>query len=318
MILVTGCAGFIGFHLSLFYLNKNKRVIGIDNLNNYYDVRHKIKRLKILKKHKNFTFIKIDLKDKNSLKKIDKFKNKIKNIVHLAGQAGVRYSIVNPTTYIKNNIEAYIYLLEYFKLNKNIRSILYASSSSVYGELNKKNPKSEKMISVYAVSKKTLEQISSVYNHLYNTNFIGMRFFTVYGPFGRPDMSIYKFFNNIIKNKKIDIYNYGNHARSFTYVSDIVENIDKLISQTNKNKKKFNEIINIGNPKSIPLMNVVSLIEKKFNKKVKKKYYPLQTGDIIKTEANIKSEQKKYKFKFKVNIKQGIDNFYNWFQNEKK
>ncbi len=317
MILITGCAGFIGFHLSLFYLSKNKRVIGIDNLNNYYDVRYKINRLKILKKYKNFTFIKIDLKNKNSLKKIDKFKNKIKNIVHLAGQAGVRYSIINPTTYIKNNIEAYIYLLEYFKLKKNIKSILYASSSSVYGDVNKKKPKSEKMISVYAVSKQTLEQISSVYNHLYNMNFIGMRFFTVYGPFGRPDMSIFKFFNNIIKNKKIDIYNYGNHSRSFTYISDIIENINRLISQTNKNKKKFNEIINIGNPKSIPLMNVVSLIEKKFNKKIKKKYYPLQTGDIIKTEANIKSEQKRYKFKFRVNIKQGIDNFYNWIQNEK-
>tara|TARA_B100000900_G_scaffold349620_1_gene315835 strand:+ start:5600 stop:6553 length:954 start_codon:yes stop_codon:yes gene_type:complete len=317
MILVTGSAGFIGFHLSLFYLNKNKKVIGIDNLNNYYDVRYKIDRLKILKKYRNFTFIKIDLKDKNSLKKLNKFKNKIKNIVHLAGQAGVRYSIINPTTYIKNNIEAYIYLLEYFKLKKNIRSILYASSSSVYGDVNKKNPNSEKMISVYAVSKKTLEHISSVYNHLYNMNFIGMRFFTVYGPFGRPDMSIFKFFNNIFKNRKIDIYNYGNHSRSFTYVSDIVENIDRLINQTNKNKKKFNEIINIGNPKSIHLMNVVNLIEKKFNKKVKKKYYPLQTGDIIKTEANIKNEQKKYKFKFKVNIKQGIDNFYNWFQNEK-
>jgi len=317
MILVTGSAGFIGFHLSLFYLNKNKKVIGIDNLNNYYDVRYKIDRLKILKKYRNFTFIKIDLKDKNSFKKLNKFKNKIKNIVHLAGQAGVRYSIINPTTYIKNNIEAYIYLLEYFKLKKNIRSILYASSSSVYGDVNKKNPNSEKMISVYAVSKKTLEHISSVYNHLYNMNFIGMRFFTVYGPFGRPDMSIFKFFNNIFKNRKIDIYNYGNHSRSFTYVSDIVENIDRLINQTNKNKKKFNEIINIGNPKSIHLMNVVNLIEKKFNKKVKKKYYPLQTGDIIKTEANIKNEQKKYKFKFKVNIKQGIDNFYNWFQNEK-
>ena len=173
------------------------------------------------------------------------------------------------------------------------------------------------MISVYAVSKKTLEHISSVYNHIYKMNFFGMRFFTVYGPYGRPDMSIYKFFNNISKNKNIDIYNYGNHFRSFTYVSDIVENIDRLIKQSNKKNKNFNKVINIGNPKSIPLMDIIRLIEKKYNKKIKKKFLPLQIGDIIKTQANVKVEQKKYKFKFKVHINEGIEKFFNWFSNEK-
>lgn len=315
MILITGSAGFIGFHLALFYLKKNKIVIGIDNINNYYDTKHKFKRINILKKYKNFKFIKIDLKKKSSLNKLNKFKKKIVNIIHLAGQAGVRYSITNPTTYIKNNIEAYIHLLEFFKSQKKLKSILYASSSSVYGD--KSGEQENNMISIYAVSKKTLEHISGVYNYIYKMNFIGMRFFTVFGPFGRPDMSIYKFFNNISRNKKIDIYNYGNHSRSFTYVSDIVENIDKLIIQTNKRNKNFNEIINIGNPKSIPLMNVIKLIEKKYNKKIKKKYFPLQIGDIVKTEANVKKEQQKYNFKFKVNIKEGIDNFFNWFSNEK-
>jgi len=317
MILITGSAGFIGFHLALFYLKKNKKVIGIDNLNNYYDVKYKHDRLKILKKYKNFIFIKIDLKNKSSLKKLDKFGKKIENVIHLAGQAGVRFSIINPSTYIKNNIEAYIYLLEYFRLKKNIKSILYASSSSIYGDTNHKNLKSENMISVYAVSKKTLEHISSVYNHIYKMNFIGMRFFTVYGPYGRPDMSIFKFFNNIQNNKKIDIYNFGNHSRSFTYISDIVENIDRLIDHTNKKKKTFNEIVNIGNPKSVALKYVINLIEKKFNKKIKKKFNPLQVGDIIKTEANISDEQKTYKFKFKINIKEGIDNFFEWFSSEK-
>ena len=290
MILITGCAGFIGYHLSKYYLDKKIKVLGVDNLNNYYDVRYKQKRLKILKKYKNFSFIKLDLKDKKSYNKINSYKKKIINIIHLAGQAGVRYSILNPSTYIKNNIEAYIYLLEYFKNQRKLKSIFYASSSSIYGD--KKEDNISNMISIYAVSKKTLENISSVYHYIYRMNFIGLRFFTVYGPYGRPDMSIFKFSNNIIKNKKIDIYNYGNHSRSFTYVSDIVENIDRIITRTNKKNKRFNDIVNIGNPKSIPLMNVVKLIEKRFNKNVKKNYLSLQTGDIIKTEANIKNEQK--------------------------
>lgn len=312
MILITGSAGFIGFHLALFYLKKDKKVIGIDNLDNYYDVKFKKTRLNILKKYKNFIFYKIDLKKKNSFKKLDKFKKKIKNIIHLAGQAGVRFSIINPSTYIKNNIEAYIYLLEYFKLQKNVKSILYASSSSVYGDALKKK-ENEKMISVYAVSKKTLEHISAVYNHIYQMNFIGMRFFTVYGPYGRPDMSILKFFNKISQNKSIEVYNYGKHFRSFTYISDIVENIDKLLIKTNIKNSSFNEIINIGNPRSVSLKYLIKLIEKKFNKKIKKTYCPLQIGDIIKTEANIKNEQKKFKFRFKVNIEKGIDVFSKWF-----
>ena len=172
------------------------------------------------------------------------------------------------------------------------------------------------MISVYAVSKKTLEHISSVYSHIYNMNFVGMRFFTVYGPYGRPDMSIFKFFNNISKNKKIEIYNFGNHSRSFTYISDIVENINRLINLTNRKSKKFNEIINIGNPKSISLMKVVNLIDNKFNKFSKKKLSPLQVGDIIKTQASIKREKQKYNFKFKVNIEEGIEKFSKWFFNE--
>ena len=319
MILITGSAGFIGFHLSKYYLDKGRKVIGVDNLNNYYDVKHKINRLKILRKYKNFKFIKIDLKIEKNLKKLDNFKNKINFIVHLAGQAGVRYSILQPSSYIKNNIEAYIYLLEYFKQKKNIKTILYASSSSIYGDKKNLFDRDNKMISIYAVSKKTLEHISNVYNQIYGLRFIGMRFFTVYGPFGRPDMSIFKFFNKISTNKPIDVYNFGNHFRSFTYISDIIENIDKLIKWSINNKnKKINEVVNIGNPKSINLKYLITKIEENCNRKAKKKYLPLQTGDIVRTKAEVKKEIKKYNFKFKINLNEGINNFAKWFFYEKK
>ena len=319
MILITGCAGFIGFHVANFFLDAGVKIIGIDNINNYYDVKHKYQRLKILNKRKNFRFFKLDLKKKNSFNKLKYFKTKIHYIIHLAGQAGVRYSLKNPASYIKNNIEAYIYLVEYFKKQKNLKMILYASSSSIYGEeIKSKSRKINKMISVYAVSKKTLENISEVYHKIYGMNFIGMRFFTVYGPFGRPDMSIFKFFNNISKNKPIDVYNYGNHSRSFTYISDIVENINKILLYTKKRKaKNICKVINIGNPKSVNLNYVIALIGKYFNEKTKRKLLPLQTGDIVKTKAVMTKEIKEYNFTFKVNIKQGIHNFASWFFNEK-
>tara|TARA_B100000242_G_C42975296_1_gene452672 strand:+ start:140 stop:1099 length:960 start_codon:yes stop_codon:yes gene_type:complete len=319
MILITGCAGFIGFHVANFFLDAGVKIIGIDNINDYYDVKHKYQRLKILNKRKNFKFFKLDLKKKNSFNKLKSFKTKINYIIHLAGQAGVRYSLKNPASYIKNNIEAYIYLVEYFKKQKNLKMILYASSSSIYGEeIKSKSRKINKMISVYAVSKKTLENISEVYHKIYGMNFIGMRFFTVYGPFGRPDMSIFKFFNNISKNKPIDVYNYGNHSRSFTYISDIVENINKILLYTKKRKaKNICKVINIGNPKSVNLNYVIALIGKYFNKKTKRKLLPLQTGDIVKTKAVMTKEIKEYNFTFKVNIKQGIHNFASWFFNEK-
>ncbi len=319
MILITGCAGFIGFHVARFYLEKGIEIIGIDNLNNYYNTKYKFQRLKILKKNKNFKFIKCDLKIKKSLTKLNIYKKKINYIIHLAGQAGVRYSLKNPSSYIKNNIEAYIYLLEFFKNQRKLKLILYASSSSVYGEeLKSKSESYGKMISVYAVSKKTLEDISYVYHKIYKMNFIGMRFFTVYGPYGRPDMSIFKFFNSISKNKKIEVYNYGKHSRSFTYISDIVENIHKLILYLKKNKKKYIcRVVNIGNPNSIDLKYVIKLIEKFSCKRSKKKMLPLQTGDIVKTQAKMKKEINKYKFKFKINIEKGISNFSKWFINER-
>ena len=318
MILITGCAGFIGFHVSNFYLSKGVKILGIDNLNNYYKVSNKKKRLNILSKKKNFKFIKFDLKNEFSYKKLNKYKKNIKFIIHFAGQAGVRYSFENPNSYIKNNIQAYINLLEYFKHQSNLKGILYASSSSVYGDKSKKHEKNYNMISIYAVSKKALEHISKVYNRVYKLNFIGLRFFTVYGPYGRPDMSYFKFFKNISLNKPIEIYNYGNHSRSFTYITDVVENLDKIIVHIkNSPRKYFCDVINMGNPKSVKLNYLINLVEKFCKRTSKKKFLPLQLGDVKKTKASTKKNSKKFGFKYKVELEEGIKKFSNWFFNEK-
>jgi UDP-glucuronate 4-epimerase len=315
MILITGCAGFIGYHLSIFYLKRGKQVLGIDNINNYYSKELKLKRLNKLKKFKKFKFFLIDLKNKKSLKKIKKYR--IKFIVHLAGQAGVRYSIVNPLSYVDNNIKAYINLLEFFKYHRHLVSILYASSSSIYGD-KKSKIKNYNIKSVYAASKKTMEFISDVYCNIYKLKFVGMRFFTVYGPYGRPDMSIYKFFNNILEDKKIDIYNYGNHKRSFTYIDDIILNINKIVKNSDKNKYKKDSIVyNIGNPVSVSLFKLIKIIEAVLSKKVKKNLMPFQMGDVLKTKAYIGKEENRLDFKFKVNIEEGIKKFANWFLNER-
>ena len=262
-----------------------------------------------------FKFFLIDLKNKQSLKKIKKYR--IKFIVHLAGQAGVRYSIVNPLSYVDNNIKAYINLLEFFKYHRHLVSILYASSSSIYGD-KKSKIKNYNIKSVYAASKKTMEFISDVYCNIYKLKFVGMRFFTVYGPYGRPDMSIYKFFNNILEDKKIDIYNYGNHKRSFTYIDDIILNINKIVKNSDKNKYKKDSIVyNIGNPVSVSLFKLIKIIEAVLSKKVKKNLMPFQMGDVLKTKAYIGKEENRLDFKFKVNIEEGIKKFANWFLNER-
>ena len=312
MYLITGVAGFIGFHLALRLLKQNKKVVGVDNLNAYYSVKFKEERLKLLKKNKNFKFLKIDLSKKNHLKKLKKYSFKIDKIIHLAGQAGVRYSIKNPTTYILNNPYAYLNLLEYFKDSKKLRLILYASSSSVFGDvLDKKNI--NKPISVYAVSKLSMEQISYVYSNIYKMKIIGIRFFTVYGSWGRPDMSLYKFTKNIINNRKIDVFNFGNHLRSFTHINDSVDNLIKLINKFKNYKSSLNRVVSIGNPKTVKLMKLIQLIEKNVGKKAKKNFLPLQKGDVKITKANVLKEIKDFNFKFNVEIEKGVKKFVKWY-----
>ncbi len=317
MYLITGVAGFIGFHLARRLLNDNKKVIGIDNLNSYYSVKFKKERLKLLKKNKNFKFFKIDLSKKIHFKKLKKYYLNIDVIIHLAGQAGVRYSIKNPTTYILNNPYAYLNLLECFKKSEKLKLVLYASSSSVFGDILKKKNKN-KPISVYAASKLSMEQISYVYSNMYKMKLVGMRFFTVYGPWGRPDMSLYKFTKKIMSNKKIDVFNFGDHYRSFTHVDDIVNNLIKLINKIKNHKSGLSRVVSIGNPKTVKLLKLIHYIEKYVGKKAKKNFLPLQKGDVRGTKAFIKKEIKDFNFKFNIEIEDGVRKFVKWFVDNKK
>jgi len=320
MYLVTGAAGFIGFHLSLSLLKKQKTVIGIDNINNYYNTKIKLDRLKILKKYPKFKFFKIDLRNKNSLqKKLSKYKNKIEIIIHLAGQAGVRYSIINPITYIENNIISYINLLEFFKNKSKPKLIIYASSSSIYGEKGSKKSISSNIqnnpISIYSTSKLTMELISKVYNHIYKMNFIGVRFFSVYGPWGRPDMFYLKFLRKIKLKKTIDIYNYGKHYRSFTYIDDVILNLFKIIKKFGKKNINICDVFNIGNPASIHLKSLINLIEKKMKIKARKKFIKKQPGDLTLTKSLIDREKRIFGHKIKTNLNNGIEKLIKWHDN---
>ena len=319
MYFITGVAGFIGFHLSLELLKKNKRVIGVDNINNYYDKKIKYDRLKILKKFSNFKFFKLDLNDKKLfLKKLRSYRNKIEIVIHLAGQAGVRYSIINPTSYITNNIMAYTQLLEFIKDSSKIKLIIYASSSSIYGEKGSSHSKSSLLqtrpISIYSASKLSMELISNVYNSLYKKNFIGIRFFSVYGPWGRPDMFYLKFLKSIKENKMVEVYNFGDHYRSFTYIDDAILNLMKIINKFKNYKKNVCDVFNIGNPNSTSLKKFIKILESKFGKTAKKKYTKKHPGDLKKTKSDVNREQVIFGHQIKTSLDDGIDKLINWYR----
>ncbi len=314
-ILITGSAGFIGYHVTKKILNKNIKVIGIDNINNYYDINLKKNRIKDLKKNKKFFFYKVDLLNYKKLDNIVKNK-KIKIIIHLAAQAGVRYSIKNPRTYFKSNLEGFFNILEISRHN-NIKHLVYASTSSVYGD-SKKFPLSEinrtdQPLSFYAATKKSNEVMAHSYSYIYKLPCTGVRFFTVYGPFGRPDMALFKFTKNILNNHPIELYNKGNHFRDFTYVDDIVDGIYSLIKKQSKKSIPY-EIFNIGNGTPKKLLDYLKHIEKNLNKISKTKKLPLQTGDIVKTHSNINKLKKYAGYKPKTNIKIGISRFIEWYK----
>ncbi len=328
MYLVTGCAGFIGFHFSLLLLKKGKKVIGVDNINNYYDQKLKRDRLKILKKYKNFLFFKIDIKNNKKLANVFK-KYKISYVINLAAQAGVRYSVTNPEKYIETNINGFFNIIN-LSQKKNIKHFLYASTSSVYGN-NEKYPLKEDFSSshpaqIYAATKKSNEMIAHSYSSIFNLPTTGLRFFTVYGPWGRPDMALFKFTKNILKKKKIDLYNRGHHVRDFTYIDDIVKSIYlslKKIPKKNKfyDLKKMNpknsycpfRILNIGGNQSVKLKKFVEIIEKNIGIKSKKKYLPMQLGDIYKTQASTEWVNTNIKFIPKIRIGEGIKKFLDWY-----
>ena len=311
--LITGSAGFIGFHLSKKLLSEGFNVLGVDNLNNYYDQKIKQDRNNILKKYKNYRFNKIDIKDYKKLDRIFK-KNSIHGVVNLAAQAGVRYSLKNPRSYIENNINGFFNILELSK-KYQIKKFIYASTSSIYG-LQKKFPLKENFntdnpIQLYAATKKSNELMATSYSHLYKMDTVGLRFFTVYGPWGRPDMALFKFTKNILKGKPIEIFNKGKHERDFTYVEDIVDGIHKII--ISKKSKFGSKIFNIGNGKKIRLLKYVQLIEKNLNKKSKKKFLPLQKGDVIKTHSDTKLIKKHYNYHSKTEVGYGVKKFIEWY-----
>jgi UDP-glucuronate 4-epimerase len=314
-ILVTGCSGFIGMHLCLDLLKDNYDVIGIDNMNDYYDVNLKISRLSRLKNFKNFSFFQISLEDKSLIYDLFK-KYKPNRIINLAAQAGVRFSLENPHAYIDSNIVGFMNILECAR-NFGIEGLIYASSSSVYGG-NKKFPFSvsdnvDKPISIYAATKKSNELMAHSYTHLFGLHATGLRFFTVYGPWGRPDMAMYIFTEKIINGKPISIFNFGKMMRDFTYIDDIVEGIRLAMDKNYKS-----EVFNLGNNKSESIMEVVSIIENKLNKKAQKKLIEIQSGDVEKTYADIEHTQKKLGFKPKTQIKRGIPKFIDWYINYHK
>ena len=314
-VLITGSAGFIGFHLSKYFLDNKFSVIGIDNLNDYYSVKLKISRNNILKKYNNYKFYKSDIINKDKIFRIFK-ENKIDFVINLAAQAGVQYSLKNPFVYVKTNILGFLNIIEASKKYK-VKKILYASSSSIYGSNKifpfKENQKTDNPISLYAATKKSNELIANVYSYIFKIKFIGLRFFTVYGPWGRPDMSLFIFTKNILNNKKIVVYNKGNMFRDFTYIDDIVDVVYRL-AISKKIKKSFN-IFNIGGSRSIRLNKYINLIEKYTNKKAKKIYKEKLKSDVEKTLSNTQNLKKVIQKEKYTKVESGIQNFISWYKN---
>ena len=315
--LITGTAGFIGSHLARNLLIRGDKILGIDNISDYYDVNLKYDRLNSLKSYKNFIFEKIDISSYSDLEKIIK-KYKVTKICHLAAQAGVRYSLEAPMEYIKSNIVGHLNMLEICR-NYEIKNIVYASSSSVYGG-NTKVPFSisdrvDTPVSLYAATKRSDELMSYTYNHLYGINTIGLRFFTVYGPWGRPDMATWIFTRKIINEEPIEVFNNGNMERDFTYIDDIINGtISILDSCKDDSNKSFSKVYNIGNNKPENLLNFISLIEENLGKKAIKIMKPLQKGDVPNTYADIKDIQADYNFTPKTKLAEGIPMFIEWFK----
>ena len=317
-ILVTGHLGFIGFHVTKKFILLGYDVMGIDSLNKYYSVKLKRDRGKVLDKiNGNYESVIGDLSEIITLKKIKNFKPDL--IVNLAAQAGVRHSLKRPEEYISNNISSFMNIIKY-AIDYEVEKIVYASTSSVYGG-NKdfpfnENDRVDNPLQFYAVTKRTNELMAKAYNDLYKINFIGLRFFTVYGPWGRPDMSIHKFTDLISKNKPIDVYNFGKHTRDFTYIDDLVEGIRLVSTKKNSHlKKSYAEIYNIGGNKPISLNNLIKEIEKNLGTKAKKNLLPLQKGDVEKTASNINKISEHYGFFPKTSLEEGIKNFINWYKN---
>ena len=320
-VFVTGVAGFIGYHTSKALLARGDEVVGIDSMNAYYDVTLKEARLKELEKEDGFTFIKGDISDRACIEALFQQHSDIGGLINLAAQAGVRYSLIDPYAYVHANLMGFVTLLENAKTLKNLKHFVYASSSSVYGA-NEKKPSSvgdriEKPISLYAATKASNELIARTYSHLFQIPTTGLRFFTVYGPWGRPDMAAFIFAKNILAGKEIDVYNQGKMRRNFTYIDDIVQGIlgalDKPAKASSADQPPF-ALYNIGNNRSEELMDFVHTIEEFIGCKAKINLMPLQPGDVKETIADIESTQRDLGFDPKTNMREGLKNFIEWYK----
>jgi len=329
-ILVTGCAGFIGSALIVRLLERGDEVVGIDNLNEYYDVNLKLARLERLRDYKRFKFIKLEISDRVGIEELF-IREKFQRVMHLAAQAGVRYSLTNPHAYIDSNIIGFMNILEGCRHNA-VEHLAYASSSSVYGA-NTNMPFSihdnvDHPVSLYAASKKANELMAHTYSHLYKLPTTGLRFFTVYGPWGRPDMSLFMFTRNILDGKPIDVFNYGNHRRDFTYIDDIVEGVLRVIdkpAQANASWASDNpdpgtslapyRVYNIGNNNPVNLLAFIETLEKCLGKKAIKNLLPLQPGDVPDTYADVSDLENDLGYKPGTLLETGISNFVEWYKN---
>ncbi len=342
-ILITGTAGFIGYHLAKKLINRGDEIIGLDCINDYYDVNVKYGRLQDCGINKeqitynqlvqssvypNYKFIQLNLEDRKNLEKLF-IEQKFDKVINLAAQAGVRYSLTNPYAYIDSNIMGFINILENCR-HQNIKHLTYASSSSVYG-LNETQPFSthhnvDHPISLYAATKKSNELMAHTYSHLFNVPTTGLRFFTVYGPWGRPDMALFLFTKAILNNKPIDVYNYGNMQRDFTYVDDIVEGIIRVNDNPPTGNEQWNgknpdpssskapyKLYNIGNNNPVKLMDFIEAIEKKLGKTAEKNLLPIQAGDVPSTSANVDDLIEDLAYKPSTTIQFGIDKFIDWY-----
>ena len=328
-ILITGTAGFIGNQLAIRLLERGDEVIGIDNLNDYYDVSLKEARLARVKDHDRFTDVRISIEDREAMEATFK-KHKPQRVINLAAQAGVRYSLINPYAYIDANIMGFMNILEGCRHNE-VEHLVYASSSSVYGA-NENMPFSvhdnvDHPVSLYAATKKSNELMAHTYSHLYKIPTTGLRFFTVYGPWGRPDMALFMFTKNILEGKAIDVFNHGKHRRDFTYIDDIVEGVIRTLDHTAQPNPEWSganpdtasskapfRIYNIGNNQPVELMRYIEVIEECVGKKAEKNFLPLQPGDVPATYADVDALMNDVGFKPATSIETGISNFVEWFK----
>jgi len=328
-ILVTGAAGFIGSTLSIRLLERGDEVIGIDNLNDYYDVNLKLARLERLRGYDRFKFIKIEIADKEAMEALF-VREKVQRVMHLAAQAGVRYSLTHPHAYIDSNLVGFINILEGCRHNE-VEHLAYASSSSVYGA-NTKMPFSihdniDHPVSLYAATKKANELMAHTYSHLYRLPTTGLRFFTVYGPWGRPDMSLFMFTQSILEGKPIDVFNFGNHRRDFTYIDDIVEGVIRVIDKPAEANPDWSSdtpdpgtsqapyrIYNIGNNNPVHLLTFIETLEKCLGKKAIKNLLPLQPGDVPDTYADVSDLVNDLGYKPATLLENGIANFVQWYK----